>query len=79
MEDLKAIVARVFNIDINQVNDALSQDSIVEWDSFQHILLITEIENSRGIRFTVSDVEQARTFKDLREIVSRKEQNEDNN
>lgn len=78
MESLESIVARVFKIDISQVNDTLSQDKVEKWDSFNHILLISEIESSIGVEFTSSDVEQARTFKKLSEIVSKKQQNEDN-
>jgi len=72
MEKLKAIIARVLDINIDQVDDTLSQNSIEKWDSFNHLLLISEIENLMGVKFTASDVEQARTFGDLREIVSRK-------
>jgi len=72
MDELKAIVARVLNIDTSQVNDELSQDNMDKWDSFHHLLLISEIENSMALEFTASDVEQARAFKDLKEIIIKK-------
>lgn len=79
MENLKEIVARVFNIEIDKVNDELSADNIENWDSFNHILLIIEIEKVKGIKFSLSEVEKARTFRSLREIVLRKEQGGNNN
>ena len=72
MEKLKDIVARVFEISKDEVTDELTYDTIEKWDSFAHMLLITEIEKDMGIEFTIFEIEQARTFKVLREIVSRK-------
>lgn len=72
IENIKEIVSRVFNIDINKINDELSRDNTVEWDSFNHLLLINEIEKGMGVKFTVSEVEKINTFKELKEIISSK-------
>lgn len=65
MEKLKDIVARVLNISISKVNDKLSKDSTEEWDSFNHLLLISEIEKKLGVKFTAAEIEKIKTFKDL--------------
>ncbi|MBW2976547.1 acyl carrier protein [Candidatus Woesearchaeota archaeon] len=74
MENLKDITARVLNIDLSKVNDTLVKENTEQWDSFNHLLLISEIEKKLGIKFTASEIEKIRTFKDLSEVVSRKRQ-----
>ncbi len=72
MGNLKDIVSRVLNIDITKVNDELSRNNTEDWDSFNHLLLISEIEKETGVKFTISEVEKIKTFKELREIISSK-------
>lgn len=79
MEDLKVILSKVLNVNIDNINEDLSRDNVESWDSFNHILLITEIENTIGVEFTAIEVEQARTYNHLKDIISRKRQIEDNN
>jgi acyl carrier protein len=71
MESLNSIVARVLNIGIKHVNDGLSRDES-GWDSFNHLLLVSEIEKSTGVKFTASEIEKIKTFKDLKDIFNKK-------
>ena len=72
MEELKKIVAKVLNVDEIKVNDSLTMGNAEQWDSFNHLLLISEIEKKIGITFSIQEVEKIKSFKDLREIVSSK-------
>lgn len=69
MENLKRIVAKVLNIDEIKVNDSLTMENAEQWDSFNHLLLISEIEKNLGITFSIQEVEKIKSFKTLREIV----------
>ena len=72
MAELKKIVAKVLNIEEIRVNDSLTMDNAEQWDSFNHLLLISEIEKNLGITFSIQEVEKIRSFKDIMEIVSSK-------
>ena len=72
MEELKKIVAKVLNVDEIKVNDSLNMGNVEQWDSFNHLLLISEIEKELGIIFSIQEVEKIKSFKDLREIASSK-------
>ena len=72
MEELKKIVAKVLNIEEIKVNNSLTMGNTEQWDSFNHLLLISEIEKKLGITFSIQEVEKIKSFKDLREIVSNK-------
>lgn len=72
MVNLKQIVARVLNIKESKVTPMLSRGTTEEWDSFNHLLLISEIEKKFGIKFTISEVERVKTFKELQKLVEKK-------
>ena len=72
MEKLENILSRVLGIDEDKVNEGLERGS-GEWDSFNHLLLISEIEKEMNIKFTTQEIEKIKTFKDLREVVLSKE------
>jgi len=69
MKELKKIVVKVLNIDEIEVNDTLTMENAKQWDSFNHLLLISEIEKEMSITFSIQEVEKIKSFKDLREIV----------
>ncbi len=71
-EDLREIVSRVFNIEKSNVTNDLSREKTEEWDSLNHLLLISQIEEELGLEFTTQEVIHINTFRDLTEIVSRK-------
>jgi acyl carrier protein len=72
MNDVKSIVSRVLRINIDQVNEYLSRENAEQWDSFNHLLLISEIEKELGITFTLMEIEQIKQYKDLEAMVSKK-------
>ena len=72
MQNLKEIVSGVFNIDINKVDEDLSRDTLENWDSFNHLLLISEIEKKLGIKFTITEIERIKSFRELKQIISDK-------
>ena len=69
MDQLKEIVARVLDIKIDMIDDNLIRDDTEKWDSFNHLLLISEIEKNLGVKFSILDVEKIKSFKELRQIV----------
>ncbi|HLD80270.1 MAG: acyl carrier protein [Candidatus Staskawiczbacteria bacterium RIFCSPHIGHO2_01_FULL_41_41] len=72
MEQLKKIISEVMEISVDQIDDNFSRKNNSEWDSFNHLALIAEIERKVNLEFTLEEIDQIITFKDLCEIVSRK-------
>jgi acyl carrier protein len=72
MNDLETIVAETLNIKPSRVNDELLRDKSPEWDSFNHLLLISEIEKKLKITFTIQEVSSIQTFDDLKRLVEKK-------
>lgn len=66
---LREILADVLDID-PQITDDFSRDDESGWDSMAHLRLITAIEQAFGIKFTMKEIEEIRSYGDLRDRVA---------
>jgi acyl carrier protein len=73
-KDLQSIVAETLSIDKSIVDENLTRDTRHEWDSFVHLVLISEIEKRLGVTFTVDEVTSIQNYKQLKELVEVKVQ-----
>ena len=51
------VVADIFEVPINQINNELSLNSIKQWDSVNHLKLMIALEEEFEIQFTKDDIE----------------------
>ena len=59
----------VFLIDLNEVNETSSPDTIPQWDSIGHLNLVTAIEEEFGIKIEDEQITQMLNFKLVVEII----------
>ena len=71
LEDLQKIVNVAFRENIKITEDT-KRKSLPEWDSMNHIALISELEDFYKISFTVGEIEQIDSVKILRKILEKK-------
>ncbi len=64
--------AKALNIDIVQVSDELKYQSITQWDSISHMILISQIEEDFGVSLDTNDVIDMSSVGKAREILSSK-------
>jgi acyl carrier protein len=69
MEQLIEIITRVLNIENKLVDENLARLDSSNWDSFNHLLLISEIEKELGVVFTMQEVADIQNYKQLKEII----------
>jgi len=72
METIKEIIARILSIEEAEIKDQTARDKTESWDSFNHLLLVSEIEKEFNIKFTIKEVEETKTFKELESLVNSK-------
>lgn len=72
MDQLKQIFSNVTGIDINDITPDMSRYDNDIWDSFNHLLIISEIESKLSIKFTMEEVENIHTFSELEGLVQKK-------
>lgn len=72
MDELKKLVSTVLNIDYERIDDNLSRDTTEEWDSFKHLMLMSEIEKQFQISFSLQEIEKTRSYRDIQTLMSSK-------
>lgn len=72
--ELKKIFAKVIGINESDVSGSLSRKNTVEWDSINHLLLVSEIEKELKITMTMKEVEEIKNYKELDLIVKKRSQ-----
>lgn len=61
MSRLKKILSKVLGVDEKNINDNSSPDNIESWDSFNGLMLVSELENEFKISFTIDEVINVKT------------------
>lgn len=70
-EKLYNSFAKALNIDSSIVNDDLKYQSIKEWDSISHMMLISVIEEDFGISLDTDDVIDMSSVRKAKEIMAK--------
>jgi len=60
------IISKVFSIQISEINDESSPETIEAWDSFNGLILVDEIESNFNIKFSVSEIIDVKNVKDIK-------------
>lgn len=66
MDKLKNILVNVFGIDTEQINDETSPSNVPSWDSFNGLMLVSELESGFNIKFTMDEINTVKTFGDIK-------------
>ena len=60
------IISKVFSVQISEINDESSPETIESWDSFNGLILVDELESSFNIKFSVSEIIDVKNVKDIK-------------
>jgi len=60
------IISKVFSIQISEINDESSPETIESWDSFNGLILVDELESNFNIKFSVSEIADVKNVKDIK-------------
>jgi acyl carrier protein len=70
-ELVRQLVADVLGMDPGEVSDELSRDTADNWDSLNHLRIVTAIEQEFALSLSMDDIQEARDVSDLAELVTR--------
>jgi|TARA_B110000014_G_scaffold249469_1_gene224796 acyl carrier protein len=66
IDDVNAIIAKVFSITESEINDQSGPENIETWDSFNGLVLVDELENHFKIKFTISEITDVKNVADIK-------------
>ena len=68
-EELYKIIARVFSVSLDDIDDDSSPENIESWDSFNGLVLVDELENYFNVKFTLSEIVDAKNVADIKKYL----------
>ena len=66
------IIAKVFNVSINQINYQSNPENIENWDSFTGYILLDEIESEFNVKFSIEEALQIKNIENFKTILKEK-------
>ncbi len=66
MKFVEEILAKVLGIDAGKINDQTGPANTAEWDSFNGLILVTELEKNFNVKFTLDEVVAVKNVADIR-------------
>ena len=71
MEDkIKEVISNIFGTPLNEINGQSSPDTIENWDSINHMKLITALEEEFDVEFTDEEIVEMQNVKLIKYILS---------
>ncbi len=70
-EKLQQAFSKALHIDISKVTDALTYNSIPEWDSVAHMILVTELETVFDVMLDTDDILDLSSVEKARQILAK--------
>ncbi|MBB6501699.1 acyl carrier protein [Pedobacter cryoconitis] len=70
-QKLDEVMALALSVPLEEINDDLAYQSIPEWDSMSHMVLMTELETAFGISIETDDMLEMNTMPKVREILQK--------
>ncbi len=66
MDKLNSILVKVLGAKEDQINDETSPDNVSNWDSFNGLMLVSELESGFKIKFTMDEVTSVKCVGDIK-------------
>lgn len=70
-KNLHEVIATALSVPVEAVSDSLEYQSIPEWDSMSHLVLVTELENAFKVSIETQDVLEMGSVASVREILKK--------
>lgn len=71
-ERLISLLEDILGIDGEEINEQTSADNVSQWDSLNHLKVITAIEEEFDIIFTMDEVESVENVGELQQLIDAK-------
>ena len=71
-EKIKEIIADVFGIDKESINEKTTPDTIETWDSLRHMNLVVAFEEEFEIEFDDDEIGELLNLKNIVEVITKK-------
>lgn len=71
MKTVEEVIAQVLQIDLSDITDASSPNDIENWDSFNGLLLVAELEKTFNVSFSMDEIVVVKNVGDIKSALKR--------
>lgn len=71
MDKLKSILSKVLGIKEELINDQTSPETVPGWDSFNGLMLVSELESKFKIKFSMDEVTSVKNVGDIKRALAK--------
>jgi len=71
LQKLLEILASVLDIAIGTINDETSPENTETWDSYNGLMMISELENTFNVHFTMDEAIEVTCVRDIKKALKR--------
>lgn len=71
MKRLEKILCKVLGVRKETITEALSPEQVPSWDSFNGLMLVSELESVFQVKFTMDEVTSVRCVGDIKKTLER--------
>lgn len=72
-EKIARIFSETLGLNFSEVGEGISRDTTPEWDSLNHLMLLTEIEKEFKIKFKAAEITKIKTIRDIETILKQRD------
>lgn len=69
MKPLRDVLANILELRPDDITDETSPDTVETWDSYNGLLMVSELENNFDVKFTMAEVRSVTSVKDIKDIL----------
>ncbi len=66
---IKEVMAEVLEVDPGAIGEGFHRDEAPAWDSMNHLRMVSALEETFGVRFTMREVGEMERFETIRRLV----------
>ena len=64
-DKLYTLLSKVLEIDVSEINFQTSPSNTESWDSFNALVMVTELEEAFNVSFTMEEVQSVKNVEDI--------------
>ncbi len=66
---IEEVVAKVFKVDVSEVTDLSSKETLAEWDSMGHLSLVMSLEERFRVSLSIADAMEMTSVQHIKRIL----------
>lgn len=70
-DQLRTVTAEALGVEEDDVTDAASPETLAAWTSFQHLTLLSAVEEAFGLTFSMEEMTGVHDYGELRALAAR--------